>query len=341
MNAVQTLSCQIIEASQVAAARRDASGLAHEAGISENTIASLMIVVTELATNLLKHAKGGELLMQRTRVGVGSAPGIELLALDTGPGVANFQECMRDGYSTTSTPGTGLGAIVRLSDYFEAHSRPGQGTAVFTIVREGARSGQRKPEREPLGGVQVAMSGEKECGDMYCIRDDADTTTLLMVDGLGHGHEAAAAARVSATAFLGQPLRSPRETMESVHGAMRPTRGGAGAVAQVHHREGLLVFSGVGNIGGAVFDGHSAARHMVSMNGTLGHEVRKFSEFSYPWTRESILVMASDGLGTRWNFDSYPGLTAKHPALIAGVLYRDFSRRRDDATVAVLRGGRP
>ena len=47
--------------------------------------------------------------------------------------------------------------------------------------------------------------------------------------------------------------------------------------------------------------------------------------------------MHSDGLGTHWDLGTYPGLTARHPGLIASVLYRDFARRRDDVTVIVAK----
>jgi hypothetical protein len=49
------------------------------------------------------------------------------------------------------------------------------------------------------------------------------------------------------------------------------------------------------------------------------------------------LVLHSDGLGTRWNLNAYPGLSAHHPSLIAGVLYRDFKRGTDDVTVLVAK----
>jgi hypothetical protein len=77
---------------------------------------------------------------------------------------------------------------------------------------------------------------------------------------------------------------------------------------------------------------------MVSMNGTVGHSVAKFQQFSYPWERGSLLIMHSDGIATRWNVEQYSGLASSHTALIAAVLYRDFSRGRDDATVLVSRG---
>ena len=74
------------------------------------------------------------------------------------------------------------------------------------------------------------------------------------------------------------------------------------------------------------------------MNGIAGHSAERFQEFVYPCEGPGlVLVMHSDGLSTNWSFDRYTGLMARHPALIAAVLYRDAGRSRDDATVLVLK----
>jgi hypothetical protein len=65
--------------------------------------------------------------------------------------------------------------------------------------------------------------------------------------------------------------------------------------------------------------------------------MRKVQEFAFPWPRGALLVMHSDGLGTQWDLGTYPGLTSRHPALIAAVLYRDYDRARDDVSVVVIR----
>jgi hypothetical protein len=63
----------------------------------------------------------------------------------------------------------------------------------------------------------------------------------------------------------------------------------------------------------------------------------KVQEFSYPWARDLLLIMNSDGLTSHWHLERHAGLMFKVPALIASVLYRDFSRGRDDLTVLVAR----
>jgi hypothetical protein len=108
------------------------------------------------------------------------------------------------------------------------------------------------------------------------------------------------------------------------------------ALARFDHGEGRLTYGGIGNISAAIIDG-SDMRRMVSLNGTAGHNARRIQTFDYPY-RQGLVVMVSDGIMSGWTLARYPGITQAHPTLIAAVLYRDFARRRDDATVLVARG---
>lgn len=118
----------ISDATRIAEARRFATAVARTLAFDETEAGKLAIVVTETATNLLKHARNGEMLI--STVEHGGRHGISVLAIDRGPGIANVTESLRDGYSTSGSPGTGLGAIRRLSSGFEIYSRP-EGTAVL------------------------------------------------------------------------------------------------------------------------------------------------------------------------------------------------------------------
>ena len=99
----------------------------------------------------------------------------------------------------------------------------------------------------------------------------------------------------------------------------------------------MLTFAGVGNISGQIYSGAQAGQHLVSVNGTAGHQMQRIREFSYPWPDDGMLVMHSDGLSTHTGLEKHPGLALHDPSLIAGVLYRDFTRRNDDATVVVAK----
>ena len=173
----------IDEDSKVGEARRAAQALANFEFDSQ-TAGRVALATTELANNLLRHAGGGELMMQI--LGGDETCTLELLALDRGPGMRDVARCLSDGYSTGGTPGTGLGAVRRLSDAFDIHSAPGEGTVV--MARFGAEPAMR------YGAVCVAMPGEIECGDTWRLVGNRDLATILVVDGLGHGCFAAEAA---------------------------------------------------------------------------------------------------------------------------------------------------
>jgi anti-sigma regulatory factor (Ser/Thr protein kinase) len=324
----------VIESSQASAARLDARELALRAGLDETDAHRVGLVATELATNLVKHARnGGELLMH---VSDRSPVEIELIALDRGPGIRDVALALSDGHSTAGSSGTGLGAIRRMSEDFDICSIRDGGTAVLARLR--AKRAPRRPAGVfQIAAVAIARQGEPVSGDAWEVRHYSGGAMVLMADGLGHGLMAKEAAEAAVSAFAREPMGAPARALESIHAAIRHTRGAAAAIADVSRDLRAIRFSGVGNIVAVVCD-NGTIRHAVSNNGTLGHHAQYFREYSYPWSPDSMLVMHSDGLSARWTLDRYPGLASRHPALIAAVLYRDFRRSRDDATVLVAKG---
>ncbi len=329
---IGTRRLEISDDSGVGEARRSALGFAADLGMGEVDAGRVAIVATELARNLIRHASGGVMLIGLFEDETGA--GVECIALDTGPGIAEPTAAMRDGFSTAGGPGTGLGAINRLSHAFDVYSRPGHGSAFLARVQGGVPAAAPSPPR--YGGISVPKPGEDACGDAWRIKRHGDDLAILVVDGLGHGPLAADAAGAATRAFdLGKGRADP-EAMERLHLALRSTRGAAASIAVLPSASNEVAFIGVGNVMGVVASGLET-RRMVSFNGTLGHSLKSVRTFTYPTLGDTIAVLASDGVGTHWSFDAYPGLKARHPSLIAAVLYRDFARHRDDATVAVVK----
>jgi serine phosphatase RsbU (regulator of sigma subunit) len=159
---------------------------------------------------------------------------------------------------------------------------------------------------------------------------------VTVVDGLGHGWQAAEAAHEALRIFRKGTHLRPGILLESAHQALRSTRGAAMAIAEIDRDQGIVRYAGVGNISGAVIAGGTRS-NMVSHNGIVGHQARKFQEFLYKWPPGALLVMHSDGLGTQWKLDEYAGLAQRDPSVISAVLYRDFTRGRDDVTVLAAR----
>jgi anti-sigma regulatory factor (Ser/Thr protein kinase) len=322
--------------SRVGEARRMAAILAGEAGLGEARRSDVGIVATELATNVLRHAGRGTLVLRRLESAGG---GIELLCLDAGPGMRDPAACMADGYSTAGSMGTGLGAIRRLAHSFDLYSLPERGTAV--VARLWARPDPSAARAAGmLAGLAVAVASETECGDAWAARTGPLGTTVVLADGLGHGPSAAAAAAAAVGIFQAHPAAGPAELVSLMHAALRSTRGAAVGVAATALAGDGLRYAGVGNLS-AVLARPQDSRSLMSHNGTVGLQARKIQELSYPWPAEALLVMHSDGLQSHWRLDQYPGLAQRDAALVAGVLYRDFARGRDDVSVVVQRTSPP
>jgi hypothetical protein len=188
------------------------------------------------------------------------------------------------------------------------------------------------------GAVCVPMPGEEVCGDSCMVLASAQGRTVLVADGLGHGPDAATASHEAVRLFQRHPALQLPQLLELLHVGLRHTRGAAVAVARVDVGAGKVIYGGIGNIAGATVNGEQV-RRMVSLNGTAGLNARKFQAFDYPCG--NLVILHSDGLMTHWSLNRYPGLQCVHPTLIAAILYRDFSRRRDDATVVVMHCGSP
>lgn len=320
----------------VGEARRRTVALALEQAMDEATASRAAIVVTECASNVWKHAGGGEMLL--SPLDSSGHAGVEILALDKGPGIHDIARCFQDGYSTAGSAGTGLGAVHRLSSHYDIHSVPGKGTALLARVWKGDRELPRAPKAHlEVGAVVVPVRGEVVSGDGYAVHQEADFSTIMVVDGLGHGPDAAACADAAKEAFLEIAGAEPAEIFDALHSSLRPLRGAAAVVVRFEPDRRVIRYYGIGNIAGLVY-GNGDSKHMVSQPGIVGHNSRNVREFTYDWPVGSMVLLYSDGITTHWSLADYDELLVHDPALVAAVLYRDLARGRDDATMVVARG---
>ncbi len=322
---------------------------AAQAGLDDDRTASAALVATELATNLLKHADGGQVLLDTVRSPLAADSGagpalVQIVAVDHGPGIRDVPAALRDGFSTTSSLGAGLGTCRRIADDFDLHSIPGRGTVA--MARVGARKG-RSPapdhgDRFPVraGGVNIPFAHAEHSGDAWAWIRSGDLLTLMLADGLGHGPEAARASSAAVDELHRSPRLPPAELLRRLDGPLRDTRGAAVAVAQLDVRAGRLSFAGVGNIGARLRTGDSW-KPLLSRPGIVGaHRPASLPQHQVGWEGDCLLVLHSDGLPSRWS----PGPAAYtpflDPAVIAAALVRDASSParpvRDDTAVAVL-----
>ncbi|WP_033339294.1 ATP-binding SpoIIE family protein phosphatase [Catenuloplanes japonicus] len=309
--------------------RRAADRLAEDLALPAKRAADLAIVAAELTSNLLKHTKEGTLLLHPVRSG--DVAGVELLAVDSGPGMADLTRFMRDGHSTSGTLGIGLGAIVRQATWCDVHSVPGKGTVFSVQVWPGDA-----PEPAWAAGISRPITGETQIGDGYAVRVVEGRHQVLVSDGLGHGPLAAAASQAAVNSFRSAPAVPPAALVEKLHREISHTRGAAIAVAELDAAAGVVRYAGLGNIAGTIVEGTSR-RGMISLPGIAGHQRRQIREYDYPISRGAAVVLHSDGVVDRWQPGDYPGLSSASPVLIAATVMRDAGVRRDDACVLAAR----
>ncbi|BBC93355.1 serine/threonine protein kinase [Streptomyces griseofuscus] len=329
-----------------AAARHQAAQLARGVHLSAEHTARLELCVTELATNLLKHAHDGALALRVVRDRDRAA--VECLSLDNGPGIEDVPRALRDGTSATGTLGIGLGAVGRLADESGVHSLRGRGTVVyarFWAAAAGGAAPEPRPHPVATGGLTRPISGEQVCGDSWAVRavsgHGPDALTLMMCDGLGHGPLAARAADRAREAFRDSRHMDPAAVLGDVHLGLRGTRGAAVAIALVDLGEERVRLSGVGNISALVATEGSRSG-LLSVPGIVGVQLPRPRTFEAAFPPGSALIMHSDGLSDRWKPADLPGLFAKDPSLVAAQILNQAAVRRDDAGIVVaVRGQRP
>ena len=318
---------------QISVARRAASGMALRLDLSAEAVARAELVVVELAGNVLHHGTRGTVYL----AGAPDGAGLQIIVADKGAGIGNVERAMEDGFSTSTTPGLGLGAVRRIVQEMGMYSQRGAGTVVSALVGEDRES---HPQRTAV--LSTCIAGETLNGDSWLVRREADGREVyLVVDGLGHGLYASEAAGMATRMVTGalddNPSLSLTALLTRMHEPMRATRGAAIAIVSV--AAGVATCCGVGNISMMLQGTDGTTRSILSHNGTLGHQMRKVQEFTYPVSAGTTLIMHSDGIATHWKMAQYPGLLVQPCATIAGVLYRDAVRGRDDATVLVARMG--
>ena len=329
-------SINVSDGSQVAEARRVATAAARAHGFDDHDAGRVSLVTTELATNLIKHANAGVVMIDSYAAESGT--GIECIALDLGGGIADVAAAMRDGHSTAGSSGTGLGAAWRNSHSFDIYSQRDHGTAILCRFERGSPTLNDRGRFPTFGAISVPMIGEQFCGDSWFRRVLPQGQLLIVADGLGHGPMAAEASLGAINSVRDLAADLPSELLHRMHIAIKATRGAAVAIARLDEASNSITFAGIGNVAAAAVSPDGTMQRMVSSNGTIGRVARTIRNFYYDLPREGLVIMASDGIGTNWTLDRYPGLMQRHPSLIAAVLYRDFNRGRDDATVLVVRG---
>jgi anti-sigma regulatory factor (Ser/Thr protein kinase) len=323
-------------------------------GMDTRATAVAALVATELATNLVKHAGGGRIVIHPAGPAdtlAAAVPRVQITSLDHGQGIGDVRAALRDGSTTvTSSLGAGLGTCLRISGDFDLHSRPGRGTVAVARIGPSAKSaaagpppgGSRPGAR--AGGITTSLAQAEHSGDAFAWARSGPRVTLMLANGLGHGVDAAEASTAAVETLHRTAALPPAEILRLLHTALRDTRGAAVGVAQLDEDTARFSFAGVGDLG-ARFRTDGEWRPLGSHPGVVGaHFPATVSLHEAAWQPDSLLVLHSDGLPSRWVPPNDPGLLAQDPAVVAAVVLRDAGSaarpQRDDAGVAVLAPGR-
>lgn len=315
--------------SYVGTVRRLAKDLSFEIDFSEGKREKVNLVVSELATNLAKHAQKGEILLRAFNF-LGSS-GLEIISVDHGPGIDDLDLVQVDGYTESDTLGGGLGSIRRLADSFEISSKPDSGTVVRAMLLSDSK---QVPDKDiEIGALSVPIGKEPDSGDGIGIARNKDYLSILVVDALGHGPLAAQARQIAFDTFQKNPFDSPLAIVEQQHIDLEGSRGIAVAMSRIDLATNKLEFVGVGNITGRSYEGHSS-KNFCSRFGVVGGRLSKLKAEEHQLGRNFTLLYFSDGIGSSAKIDKLNSLPA---SMIAGSIFRDHVRTTDDATVLVVK----
>ncbi len=323
------------ETSQVGEARRFALVLCADLDFDETRSGRVGIIVNELGNNLVRYAKKSYLIFRK--YSTKTEAGIEILSVDSGPGMDD-SITIQDGFTTGKTLGTGLGAAKRQSDIFDIYSVIGSGTVILARVNSKSAVVDPGTEKESdsfeIGAINNPMTGELISGDGWCVHETKTGLAVTIVDGLGHG-PLANHASIKALHVFAENYQAPvTEVLNKIHLDLKSTRGAA--VFLLSTVGDSISYTGVGNIFAVL---HSPLKNKVltSQNGTAGLRINAAKSVNDQWKVNDYFIFHSDGLSSRWSLEQYPGVTTKHPAILAALLLRDFDRKTDDTTVVVVR----
>ena len=323
--------------SYLAIVKKEIHLLTVQAGFGQKKINEIDILVSELGSNLIKHASGGEILAGILPAAEGS--GLELISIDNGPGIPDLVKMMKDGASTTQTLGHGLGSIRRFSDHFEIYSQKDWGTILLSrIYPEGAPKKNAGTSHLSLRSLVISKPGELVSGDgCYSFIDGNGTLKLLVADGLGHGAEANRAVREAISAFKAFDSDSPAEILRHLHSALKKTRGVVATIVLVDPLKKTWKLCGIGNISTRL-TGFQQPKGYLSYNGIVGHNIpHTLNDQELSQSEYQQIVLCSDGIRSRWEHAKLPDLHKQDLIVQAAAIYKDFARKTDDMSIIIGR----
>lgn len=335
---VQPVVIEVAHPLQVKQAASVARTFAGTIGFSATECDEIALVVTELGSNLVRHASGGRI--QLSRIEAPDRVGILVESEDSGPGIVDLERALTDGFSTAGSLGFGLGTVNRLMDDLNVY--PGSPRGLHLISRRWIRPQRRDARLDDLqfGVATRAYRYLAENGDAFVIAQWGRYALAGVIDGLGHGPFAQRAAQ-TARLYIEQHFDQPLDSLfRGVQRACRATRGVVMALVRFDLAQNRFTVASVGNIEVRLF-GSTEHFSLIVRRGVIGLNAPNPVLLEHPWNPNCILVLHSDGLRTHWNLKDYPELARAAPDAIAQKLLQSLGKLEDDATVVVAASVRP
>jgi serine phosphatase RsbU (regulator of sigma subunit) len=192
------------------------------------------------------------------------------------------------------------------------------------------------PAELAIGAAARIYPGEDVSGDAWQVDWHDDVCRVAVIDGLGHGPEAAAAANAARAALTGRPDLAPDDSLRLCHAALGGTRGAAISIASLDYRAGRLAYAGVGNVEAHLWQGATQQR-LMAYRGIVGAVLPTPRVFTYDLQPDWLLVLHTDGVRSRFQLQGLTAGQSADPQRLADDLLAGWCRSTDDATVVVVR----
>ena len=188
------------------------------------------------------------------------------------------------------------------------------------------------------GVATLALEGQSESGDLHLVKALKDGVLIAVVDGLGHGEEAAVAARLAVSTLESYDDEPPLSLLQRCHAALKGTRGVVMSLARFDAPRGTVTWLGVGNVEGVLhhadWSERSARASLITRGGIVGSEVPAVQAAVIPVSPGDVLVFATDGIDTAFLADVS---AQEEPQRLADHILARYGKGTDDALVLVAR----
>jgi len=271
------------------------------AGMSPADSTMCATAVSELATNIVRYAGKGSVHLKFTH------DALYITATDSGPGIANIDEALLEGYSGGSGLGKGLAGVARIMDSMHIQSSAKKGTRIEASKRFQYLTNpeQKHTLTHATKWVDVAIKstpfpGELLNGDGIIAHKLAPYKWMALWDVSGHGRNAHVLSMKIKEFLLLNMDKQPHKLVQALHDKFRGSRGLVAVIARLNIDSGWLDYAGVGNVSllhiSATASPNHAMRRLSLKDGVIGNQIRTPVNQRLKLHQNDILIMHSDGI---------------------------------------------